>query len=122
MINYKENIQNIMNKALDFVDNLRIHNMASYLAYDVLVDGVSYKLKRETDKGLVLQNLPIEYCRTRYQINNKDIIEFNVKYFDTIYDETEKFNILQSLPSIFKKEYNRYKSNKLPLDINDRGA
>lgn len=122
MINYKEEIQNIMNKALDFVDNLRIHNMASYLAYDVLVDGVSYKLKRETDKGLVLQNLPIDYCRTRYQINNKDIIEFNVKYFDTIYDETEKFNVLQSLPSEFKKEYNRYKSNKLPLDIHDRGA
>lgn len=121
MIDHKDEIDKVMKKALAFTDNLRIHHMASYLAYDVLMNGVSYKLKIDNGASIVLQDLPIKFCRTRYQINNKDIIEFNVKYFDTIRDEAERKIILNSLPPIFSKEYNRYRNNKLPLD-KDRGA
>lgn len=122
MINFKEEIEKTMKKSLLFMDKLRIHNMASYLAYEVLVNGISFKLKRETEDSLILQDLPIDYCRTRYQINNKDIIEFNVKYFNTFYDSLEREMVLQSFPSIFKREYNRYLSGKMPLDKKDRGA
>ena len=122
MTEYVEEIQSIMKKALKFIESSRIQYTSSYLAYDVLIDGVSYKLKRDTEESIVLQNLPLNYCRTRYQINNKDIVEFNVKFFDTIYDSLERKMILQSFPPVFQKEYNRYKSGKLPLDPYDRGA
>lgn len=122
MIDYKDEINSIMQKALIFIDKLRVHNTSAYLAYDTLVNGVSYRLKRETEDSVILQELPINYCRCRYQIDNKDIIEFNVKYFDTIYDKVEKELVLNSLPPVFKKEYNRYKSGKLPIDMNDYGA
>lgn len=122
MTDYKEEIDETMKKSLEFIDSLRVHHMASYLAYDVLVHGVSYKLKIENNNSIILQDLPINYCRTRYKISNKDIIEFNVRYFDTIRDETERKLILNSLPPIFAKEYNRYTSGKIELDIYDRGA
>lgn len=122
MTDYKEEIDETMKKSLKFIDSLRVHHMASYLAYDVLVHGVSYKLKIENNNSIILQDLPINYCRTRYKISNKDIIEFNVRYFDTIRDETERKLILNSLPPIFAKEYNRYTSGKIELDIYDRGA
>lgn len=122
MIDHKEEISKVMKKSLDFIDNLRVHHMASYLAYDVLMNGVSYKLKIDNGNSIILQDLPINFCRSRYKINNKDIIEFNVRYFDTILDETERKIILSSLPSIFSKEYNRYKNGKIDIDYTDRGA
>ena len=122
MTDYSDEINTVMRKSMNFIDKLRLRNVASYLAYEVLVDGVCYRLKRETEDSVVLQELPLKYCRTRYQINNKDIIEFNVRYFDTIYDEVERTMILQSMPVIFRHEYERYKSNKMRIDSKDRGA
>ena len=122
MADYSDEINVVMRKAMKFIDKLRLHNVAPYLAYEVLVDGVCYRLKRETEDSVVLQELPLKYCRTRYQINNKDIIEFNVRYFDTIYDTVERTMILQSMPAIFRHEYERYRNNKLRIDPKDRGA
>lgn len=122
MSEFQNEIKQLMNKALIFVERLKIKNTASYIAYEVLNNGISYKLKRNTDDSIILQDLPVKYCRTRYKINNKDIIEFNARFFDQIYDSKERELILHSLPSIFKKEYNRYKNNKIPLDPEDRGA
>lgn len=122
MVEFKEEISITMKKVLIFTEKMKIRSLASDLAYDVLVHGVSYKLKRDTVETVTLQHLPINYCRTRYKIDGKDVVEFNVRFFDDIYDSKERELILQSLPSIFKKEYNRYKNNKIPLDMSDRGA
>lgn len=122
MADHKEEIDVIVKKALNFVDKLNIYTTSAYLAYDCLVEGVSYKLKRETADSIVLQDLPTEYCRTRYKINGKDIVEFNVKFFNTIINDTDREIMLNSFPPIFRREWNRYQSGKMPLDSKDWGA
>ena len=63
---------------------------------------------------MAVQELPPKYCRSRYSINNRPVVEFNMRFFDDNFMETQqKIKVLKLFPKEFQKGYILYKENKL---------
>jgi hypothetical protein len=71
-----------------------------------------------SDNGLILQQLPIGYCRSRYKIGTTPAVEFNMKFFDDAFkDVAYRMKVLSLFPKEFAKGYMLYKQNKLQPDF-----
>ena len=69
---------------------------------------------------MVIQELPIQYCRSRFKVNDRPAIEFNMKFFDDMYrDEEQKKKILNLFPKDFQVGYKAYQNGKLVGDTRD---
>ena len=96
--------------AADFCTNFQIERKCALFAKDILVKGAYYGLIHEEGDNVVIQDLPFEYCRSRFKNSQDvDIVEFNVKFFDDIRDEALRKEILKSYPKVVQKGYNSYK-------------
>lgn len=111
-------------KVLLYLDNLKVKSTFPNVSLEVVKNGVYYGILREENvTSPTLQQLPTNYCRSRYKINGMDAVEFNVKYFDEQFtDANEKIMVLKSFPKEFSKSYIAYKNGNIPLDRNDNGA
>ena len=78
--------------------------------------------------GLILQELPVDYCRSRFNIGDMPAVEFNMAFFDDKFpDVATRLKILKMFPQEFAKGYALYKQGKLtpenvvfPTDITRR--
>lgn len=106
---------------LAILDNFGVKKFLGETAVKVLRDGVYYGYRTKKDNKWTIQELPIEYCRTRFTKNGKPVVEFNMAYFDTQFrNSTNKDRILDIFPPEFKKGYRLYKRGKLQaVDISD---
>lgn len=105
----KKKIKARFNKALEFVDNLELEVNASRIVNRILSSGAYYGFLREYKDSATFQDLPIEYCRTRYKNEyGIDILEFDLKYFDGIRDAEERKIALNNFPVEIIKAYNAY--------------
>ena len=110
-------------KALNFLDNSYIRKICGDIALDVIKNGCYYGYVVPSDECVILQDLPISYCRSRYKSNGRPAVEFNMKFFDTFTDVGYRMKILNLFPDEFKKGYLLYKQNKLISDCQgDNGA
>jgi hypothetical protein len=58
--------------------------------------------------------LPIGYCQTRFKdVAGNDLIEFDVSYFNTITDESNKKAALAAYPKFVSSAYDKWKRGKL---------
>ena len=111
-------ITNEFFKALDYLDNTHIKKLSGDIALKVIKYGVCYGYIIEGDKGILFQELPPEYCRCRYYINNLPAIEFNMAYFDEKFkDINYRMRVLKMFPKDFQKGYLLYKERKLQPDF-----
>ena len=80
--------------AVDFVDRINLPVILTNFAQRALVDGCYYGVIQEATKnGLVILDLPSNWCCTRFKdALGNDIIEFDLSYFNTIFDEDERKN------------------------------
>ena len=103
---------------LTFLDNFQVKKLFGEIALKVVRNGCYYGyLIRESGKSAQLQELPIKYCRTRYNVNEIPAIEFNMKYFDDAFRDIDyRTRILNLFPKEFKKGYLLYKQSKLKGD------
>ena len=77
-----------------------------------LIKGAYYGLIYNENDRVAIQDLPFEYCRSRYKNRDEvDIVEFSMKFFDTITDANLRKQILQTYPKIIQKSYYNYKHN-----------
>lgn len=110
-------------KVLLYLDNMKVKPTFSEVSLEVVKNGVYYGILRENNMISTLQQLPTQYCRSRYKINGLSAVEFNVKYFDDQFrDANEKIMVLKSFPKEFAKAYIDYKEGRLQIDRNDNGA
>lgn len=101
--------------AADFCTNFQIERKCALFAKDILVKGAYYGLIHEDGDNVVIQDLPFEYCRSRFKNSQDvDIVEFDVKFFDDIRDEALRKEILKSYPKVVQKGYNNYKFRNGP--------
>ena len=102
-------------KVLKFLDEFEIKRFCGEVALKVVKNGCYYGyLIPQGDKVVVQQLLP-DYCRSRFKVNNRPAVEFNMKFFDNFYKDTEqRMKILNLFPKEFKKGYELYKKGKLP--------
>lgn len=87
-------------------------------------DGCFYGYAIKQKNAAFIQELPIKYCRSRYELNGRPVVEFNVKYFDDAFaDVAYREKVLKLFPPEFRKAYLSYKKNTLPRDpkTDDRG-
>lgn len=101
--------------AADFCSTFQIERKSASFAKDVFVKGAYYGLIIDEGDNVVVSDLPFEYCRSRFKnAKDVDIVEFNMKFFDTIKDEGIRKEILDTYPKIVQKGYNKYKYHDGP--------
>jgi len=105
--------------SLKTLDNFGVKKTLGEIALKVLLNGAYYGYKVKAKDGLiVLQELPVNYCRSRFNQGKKPVVEFNMKYFDEQFrDTTQKMKVLKLFPDEFKKGYMLYKQGKLPPEF-----
>ena len=91
---------NRMNQALTFLKDFKVKTNCKHMAQKVFYEGAYYGLLHVYPDSVTLQDLPSNYCRTRFK--NKygmNLIEFDLRFFDTMFRQEEKFkDLLNSFP------------------------
>ena len=111
-------------KILNFFDNSYIKKTCGDIALTVIKYGAYYGYVVPSTHGLVLQELPIKYCRVRYNIGGRPAVEFSMKFFDQEFpDINYRMKVLKMFPDEFAKGYVAYKQGRLKPDYaNDRDS
>ena len=119
-----EKILTEFNKILNYLDNSHIKQLCGEIALEVIKNGAYYGYIVPSEKGLIMQQLPIGYCRSRYKVGTMPAVEFNMKYFDAAFkDPAYRMRVLNLFPKEFSKGYVMYKQNKLQPDFQgDQGC
>lgn len=106
-------------KATCFLDNCFLKKNYGEIALKVIRNGAFYGYKIKQKNACYFQELPIDYCRSRFKLNGQPIVEFNVRFFDDKFSDTEqKVKILKMFPKEFQQGYIKYKKNTLKKDFN----
>lgn len=118
----EEKILKDFNKVLNYLDNSYIRKISGDIALEVIKNGCYYGYLVPSNEGIIIQQLPINYCRSHYTINGLPAVEFNMRFFDTFKDITYRLKVLDLFPEEFKKGYILYKKGKLETSsIYDQG-
>lgn len=87
--------------ASDFCTGFQIERKCSLFAKDILVKGAYYGLLDITNNNIVIQDLPFEYCRSRFKNQDDiDIVEFDLSFFKDIRDDGLREDILKTYPKL----------------------
>jgi hypothetical protein len=101
-------------KLLTYLDGTYIKKLCGEIALKVVKYGCYYGYIVDTPKGAQLQELPYEYCRTRFSVAGSPAIEFNMAFFDDKFpDVGYRMRVLKMFPDEFAKGYALYKQGKL---------
>lgn len=105
------------NKLLSYLDGSYIKKLCGDIALKVIVEGCYYGYIVEGKDGLMLQELPQDYCRVRFFSNNMPAVEFNMRFFDEKFSDTNyRMRVIKMFPEEFAKGYALYKQGKLEGD------
>ena len=106
-------------KTMRYLDGFKAKKVLKEIALQIIVEGCYYGYIEHTPNGPVLQDLPSEYCRSRYKKNNIPVVELNMKYFDVYYkDPSYRARVLKMFPEDIQKGYKLYLKKKLRPDFN----
>lgn len=106
------------NKVLTYLDNFEVKKFFGDVTLKVVRDGCYYGYLVPQKDKMVIQELPVNYCRSRYSVSGRPAVEFNMKFFDVAFKSTEqKMKVLNLFPNEFKKGYILYKEGKLKPDF-----
>lgn len=100
-------------KTLNYLDNSYLKKILGDIALEIIKNGCYYGYVVENSNGLVLQQLPVDYCRSRYSVGTSPAVEFNMRFFDTIPNVAYRMKVLKLFPEEFAKGYMLYKQGKL---------
>lgn len=104
-------------KSLMLLDQCNLKRTFGDVALKVIKNGCYYGYMLADKDGVHLQELPVKYCRSRYELNGVPAVEFNVKYFDEQFrDAAYRAKVLRMFPREIRKAYVDYKSGTLPRD------
>ena len=115
----KDKLLKNFSSALTTLDNFGVKKKFGEIALKVLLHGAYYGYKIPiSDNTITLQELPVNYCRSRWYCGNKPAVEFNMKFFDEQFRDTvQRMRILKMFPKEFEKGYALYKQGKLPPEF-----
>ena len=112
-----EKVLNDFNKILNFLDNSHLKQKCGEIALQVIKNGAYYGYIVPSSDGLILQELPVNYCRSIYSIGDHPAVEFDMRFFDENFrDPNYRMKVLKMFPKEFQKGYMLYKTGKLEPD------
>ena len=91
-LSLSKKIKNKYYKALDFVESVNLPDFCYQVVLTALVEGSFYgAISKIDDKIFSYIQLPSKYCKSLFKDEHgREVIQFNVQYFDQISDETKK--------------------------------
>lgn len=99
-------------QACSFIDALDVPTTFANITTEWLKTGVFNGILRKDGDLVTIQNLPIEYCRTRFKdFNNFNILEFNLNYFLRILEKETRELVIQSFPDFIQKAWEEWQNN-----------
>ena len=106
-------------KVLNYLDNFEVKRFFGEVALKVVRNGCYYGYLIPQKERMTIQELPPNFCRSRFTVNGRPAVEFNMKFFDVVFkDTTQKIKMLNLFPAEFKKGYILYKEGKLLPQFN----
>jgi hypothetical protein len=113
-----EKVLSSFHNALTLLDNFNVKAFLGKAALKVIRYGAYYGYLVEKDSShIMVQELPANYCRSRFEVCGRPLVEFNMKYFDENFRDTQyRLKIIKSFPKEFQKGYLLFKEGKLPAD------
>ena len=85
-------------KVLNYLDNSYLKKLCGDIALEVIKNGCYYGYMIDSPDGLVIQQLPVDYCRSRYFVGTNPAIEFNMRFFDSIPNVAYRMKVLKLFP------------------------
>jgi hypothetical protein len=107
-VDYQKNLD----KVLKYTDNANIKETNRFINFITLLDGIFFGYERTMGENTILQQLPYEYCRSKFKINNNHAIEFNLRFFDQYKDTEQKIEVFSAFPDEFFEAYLEYKKGE----------
>ena len=109
---------NDFHKVLTELDKFQVKRFFNDVALKIMRRGCYYGYFIKEGTQLGVQELHPKYCRSRFVVNGKPAIEFNMKYFDDCFtDSVQKLKMLNLFPDEFRKGYKLFKQGKLVPDF-----
>lgn len=108
----KDKVKIEIQKVLDYTDNSYVQETNRFISLITVLDGVFYGYERQLDDNIALQQLPPNYCRSKYKINGNYAIEFNLRFFDMYKDTDLKIEMFKLFPDEFFDLYIEYKNGR----------
>ena len=113
-----EKILENFKKVLNYLDSFEIKKFFGEVALKVMRNGCYYGYIVSNNGAIIIQDLMPRYCRSRFSVNGQPAVEFNMKYFNDLFPDTEqRMKILNIFPPEFKKGYRLYQQGKLKPDF-----
>ena len=113
-IRERKKIFNNFFQLLRFLQSFEIKKFCGEVALKVVRHGCYYGYLSATNNKVTIQELPPRYCRSRFKVKNRPVVEFNMRYFDQQFPiEEQRKKILNLFPKDFRKGYNLYRQGKL---------
>lgn len=113
-----EKILASFHEALTLLDNFNVKAFLGKVALKVIRYGAYFGYIIEKDKtNVMIQELPANYCRSRFEVNGHPVVEFNMKWFDETFKDIQyRLKVLKSFPQEFQRGYVLFKEGKLAAD------
>lgn len=113
-----EKILKKFNEVLEHFDNSAIQLICRKWAAQVCLDGAYYGyICDDINDKLVIQDLPTDYCRSRFQHRGLPLVEFNVDYFNKVTSNDDvRERLLNLFPDEIQKAYRKHKNGKLQAE------
>lgn len=110
-------------QALDYMDRFEVKKKLQSIALQIIKNGVYYGYLVDGKDRMMIQDLPIKYCRSRWNHLGKPTVEFNLTYFDAEFksDKARK-EVLNLFPDEFKKAYKKYQKDKIEQIFDEDGS
>lgn len=101
-------------KVLAYFDNSNIKKMFGDIALEIMISGNYYGYILDSDDKFSIQQLPSEYCRSRYFQGTSPVVELNMQFFDNQFPNANyRMRILSLFPKDIQKAYVLFKQGKL---------
>ena len=117
-----EKASKIFYDGLKLLDDFGVKEFLGRAALKVIRHGAYYGYLIPTkDNHVLVQELPSNYCRSRYSVNGRPVVEFNMKYFDEQFKDTvHRLKVIKMFPQDFQHGYALYKEGKLVGEGDDK--
>ena len=116
--NNRDKILKSFFKALKFLDEFEAKKFFGDVALKVMRRGCYYGYIVAENGKVSVQELPPQYCRSRYSVNGRPAVEFDMRFFDVLYTDTkQRAKVLNLFPPEFKKGYKAFKDGRIEPDF-----
>lgn len=104
-------------KVLTYMDKSNVKKMLGDMALEIIKTGVYYGIAVDFGDRFGVQQLPSNYCRSRYFCGTTPVVELNMQFFDSYFANVQyRLKVLQMFPKEVQKGYVLFKQGKLAGD------